>query len=113
MAVDEDEEDDTDGDVMNGPQDVVLNDGELEVGENDEDDDLGMTAMRERTVTITTMKRMTWKVMRTGTQMVTTRMIREGVGAATRNLHAAVTMTRRRLWVCFTLDNTSIIFQLN
>lgn|SRR5271168_617114 len=40
MAMDEDEEDDTDVDVMNGPQDV-MNDGELEVGENDEEDGSG------------------------------------------------------------------------
>ena len=40
MAMDEDKEDDTDVDVMNGPQDV-MNDGELEVGENGEEDGSG------------------------------------------------------------------------
>ena len=39
MAVDEDEEDDSGCDATDEPQDVVMNNGELEVGENDEEDE--------------------------------------------------------------------------
>jgi len=41
MAVEEDEEDDTGSDARDGPQDVIMNNGELEVGENDEEDGSG------------------------------------------------------------------------
>ena len=94
MAVGEDEKGNTNGVEMNGPQDVVMNDGELEVDENNEEDGFGDNSNAEEDSDNYNYEENDME----GDEDRDTDGYNEddegGVRATMRNLHVAVTMTR-------------------